>query len=73
MEVRGLVLLRIADPQFGKIRLAVENNDNKGFQMQVRGLNGLSLVTHPLLRVPYLPVYSACPCITRIPIFKEIL
>lgn len=35
MEVRGLVLLRIADAQFGKIRLSVENNDDRGFQMQV--------------------------------------
>lgn len=34
MEVRGLVLLRIADAQFGKIRLSVENNDDRGFQMQ---------------------------------------
>lgn len=38
MEVRGLVLLRIADAQFGKIRLSVENNDDRGFQMQVRKL-----------------------------------
>jgi len=37
MEVRGLVLLRIADAQFGKIRLNVENNDDKGFQMQASG------------------------------------
>ena len=38
MEVRGLVLLRIADAQFGKIRLSVENNDDRGFQMQVSKL-----------------------------------
>ena len=35
MEIRGLVLLRVADAQFGKIRLSLENNDDKGFQMQV--------------------------------------
>ena len=35
MEVRGLVLLRVSDAQYGKIRLTVENNDDKGFQMQV--------------------------------------
>lgn len=35
MEIRGLVLLRISDLQFGKICLKVENNDKKGFQMQV--------------------------------------
>ena len=35
MEVRGLVLLRVSDAQYGKIRLSVENNDDKGFQMQV--------------------------------------
>ena len=35
MEIRGLILLRVADAQFGKIRLTLENNDDKGFQMQV--------------------------------------
>ena len=35
MEIRGLVLLRISDSQFGKICLKVENDDKKGFQMQV--------------------------------------
>ena len=35
MEIRGLILLRVADAQFGKIRLNMENNDDKGFQMQV--------------------------------------
>lgn len=34
MEIRGLILLRVADAQFGKIRLSLENNDDKGFQMQ---------------------------------------
>ena len=34
MEIRGLVLLRIADAQFGKIRLSLENTDDRGFQMQ---------------------------------------
>lgn len=34
MEIRGLVLLRISDPQFGKICVKLENNDDKGFQMQ---------------------------------------
>lgn len=35
MEIRGLVLLRISDSQFGKICVKVENNDDHGFQMQV--------------------------------------
>ena len=35
MEIRGLVLLRISDAQFGKICVKVENNDDHGFQMQV--------------------------------------
>lgn len=34
MEIRGLVLLRISDSQFGKICVKVENNDDHGFQMQ---------------------------------------
>ena len=36
MEVRGMVLLRISDPAMTKLCLKVENNDNRGFQMQVR-------------------------------------
>ena len=35
MEVRGLVLLRISDAEYGKISIAVENNDTHGFQLQV--------------------------------------
>ena len=35
MEVSGLVMLRITDPAFLKILIAFDNNDNKGFQMQV--------------------------------------
>ena len=35
MEIRGLVVLRVADAQFGKIKLTLENNDYKGCQMQV--------------------------------------
>ncbi|EDO33668.1 predicted protein [Nematostella vectensis] len=34
MEIRGIVLLRISDSQFAQIKLAVENNDDKGFQIQ---------------------------------------
>lgn len=34
MEIRGLVLLRISDSQFGRICLKVENDDKKGFQFQ---------------------------------------
>lgn len=34
MEVRGIVLLRITDPNQSKISIAYENNDSKGFQMQ---------------------------------------
>ena len=35
MEVRGIVMLRITDPNMAKISIAYDNNDNKGFQMQV--------------------------------------
>lgn len=34
MEVSGIVMLRITDPAFLKILIDVENNDDKGFQMQ---------------------------------------
>jgi len=34
MEVRGIVLLRITDPNMSKITIPYTNNDSKGFQMQ---------------------------------------
>lgn len=34
MEVSGLVMLKITDPAFLKIALAIDNSDDKGFQMQ---------------------------------------
>jgi len=38
MEVRGIVMLRITDPNLSKICIAYENRDSKGFQMQVKPL-----------------------------------
>lgn len=38
MEVSGLIMLKISDPSLLKIVLAFENNDDKGFQMQVKQL-----------------------------------
>lgn len=35
MEVRGLMLLRISDAEYGRITVAVDNQDKFGFQMQV--------------------------------------
>ena len=35
MEVRGILVLRISDAEYGQITIAVENNDNLGFQLQV--------------------------------------
>jgi hypothetical protein len=35
MEVRGLILLRISQAEYGKISVAVDNDDKLGFQMQV--------------------------------------
>jgi len=35
MEIRGLMVLRISDSEMAKIKLSVENDDNRGFQMQV--------------------------------------
>ncbi|XP_046853319.1 coatomer subunit delta-like [Xenia sp. Carnegie-2017] len=34
MEVRGLILLRISDAEYGRITIAVENDDQLGFQLQ---------------------------------------
>ena len=35
MEVRGLILLRISDAEYGRITIAVDNEDKLGFQLQV--------------------------------------
>lgn len=35
MEIRGLMVLRISDNEVARIKLGVENNDDKGFQLQV--------------------------------------
>ncbi|CAB3990872.1 Coatomer subunit delta [Paramuricea clavata] len=34
MEVRGLMLLRISEAEYGRITIAVDNDDKLGFQMQ---------------------------------------
>lgn len=47
MEVRGLMLLRISEAEYGRITIAVDNDDKLGFQMQV-GRRGL-VATHPLI------------------------
>ena len=36
MEVRGLILLRISEAEYGRITIAVDNEDKLGFQLQVR-------------------------------------
>ena len=35
MELLGMVMLRITDPQFGKIRVLVDNKDHRSLQFQV--------------------------------------
>lgn len=35
MEVHGLIMLRVADDKFGRIRVYVDNEDKKGVQLQV--------------------------------------
>lgn len=35
MEVLGMLTLRVADEKSGRIRLIINNNDNKGLQLQV--------------------------------------
>jgi hypothetical protein len=36
LEILGIMRLRITDPMFSQIRLVSQNNDAKGFQLQVR-------------------------------------
>ena len=35
LEVRGIILLRITDPELTKIAISLANNEQRGFQMQV--------------------------------------
>ena len=35
LDVHGLLTLRISDEKFGRIKLGVANNDDKGAQLQV--------------------------------------
>lgn len=35
MEILGMVTLRVTDDKNGRIRLIINNNDNKGLQLQV--------------------------------------
>ena len=35
LEVHGMVTLKISSDKFGRIKVAVRNNDNKGIQLQV--------------------------------------
>lgn len=35
MEVLGMVTLRVTDDKHGRIHLVINNNDNKGVQLQV--------------------------------------
>jgi hypothetical protein len=35
LEVHGLITLKITAEELGRIKLGIENNDNKGIQLQV--------------------------------------
>jgi len=35
LEVHGIVTLKITNDKFGRIKVAVRNNDTKGIQLQV--------------------------------------
>ena len=36
LEIHGLITLKITDEKLGRIKLGIENNDNKGIQLQVK-------------------------------------
>ena len=38
MELLGMVMLRISDPEFSKIRVVVDNKDQRSLQFQVFAL-----------------------------------
>ena len=48
MEVRGMVLLRIADPSLTGICMMTDNFDSRGFQMQVSPFSMVSIRFHIL-------------------------
>ena len=35
MEILGIVMLRISDPEFGRVRLAIDNHEQRQVQFQV--------------------------------------
>ena len=35
MEILGLIMLRIADPEYGKVKVCLENNEKRAVQFQV--------------------------------------
>lgn len=35
MEILGLIMLRIADPEYGKVKVLLENNEKRSVQFQV--------------------------------------
>lgn len=46
MEVLGMVTLRVTDDKNGRIRLIINNNDNKGLQLQVHTTHSSLSVKH---------------------------
>lgn len=36
LEVHGILTLKVNNEKYGKVKIAMKNNDNKGVQIQVR-------------------------------------
>ena len=67
MEILGLIVLRIADPECGKIKVLLENNEKRAVQFQVSmcmhacNMCSKSYCTHILCinitNIPHTPTY----------------
>lgn len=64
MEVLGIISLRISDPECGKIRLLLANNEKRSVQFQV-GISELTFgeIKHSWSQTVWLRKLAACACV----------
>ena len=56
MEVLGIIMLRISDPEYGRIRVLLDNKESRPIQFQVRDCYHSYIYPSMQNRVSYHPV-----------------
>ena len=46
MEVLGMIMLRITDPEVAKVRISIDNREDRSVQFQVRDTNRIIIIKH---------------------------